>query len=56
MALLITPGQWGDAPQMIEVLDRVRVPRSLVGRPRTRPEHVSGDRVYSSRRNRRHPR
>lgn len=26
MALLITPGQWGDAPQMIEVLDRIRVP------------------------------
>ncbi|MEU9709561.1 IS5 family transposase [Streptomyces sp. NPDC059164] len=52
MALLITPGQWGDAPQMIEVLDRIRVPRPLVGRPRTRPDHVSGDKAYSSRRNR----
>ncbi|MZE50822.1 IS5 family transposase [Streptomyces sp. SID5770] len=54
MALLITPGQWGDAPQMIDVLDRIRVPRRLGGRPRTRPGHVSGDKAYSSRRNRRY--
>lgn len=52
MALLVTPGQWGDAPQMIEILDRIRVPRPLGGRPRTRPGHVSGDKA-SSRRNRR---
>lgn len=52
MALLLTAGQWGDAPQMIEVLDRIRVPRPLGGRPRTRPDHVSGDKAYSSRRNR----
>lgn len=31
MALLITPGQWGYAPQMNEVLDRIRVPRPLGG-------------------------
>ncbi|MEU6161920.1 IS5 family transposase [Streptomyces sp. NPDC047130] len=54
MALLLTPGQWGDAPQLIEVLGRIRVPRPLGGRPRTRPEHVSGDKAYSSRRNRRY--
>lgn len=54
MALLITPVQWGDTPQMIEVLDRTRVPRPLVGRPRTRPDHVSGDTAYSSRRKRRY--
>ncbi|MGW8946176.1 IS5 family transposase [Streptomyces koyangensis] len=54
MALLLTPGQWGDAPQMIEVLDRVRVPRPLGGRPWTRPDHVSGDKAYSPRRNRRY--
>ncbi|MEU2232848.1 IS5 family transposase [Streptomyces vietnamensis] len=52
LALLITPGQGGDAPQMIEVLNRIRVPRPLGGRPRTRPDHVSGDKAYSSRRNR----
>ncbi|TWD17704.1 DDE family transposase [Streptomyces sp. T12] len=54
VALLITPGQWGDAPQMIEVLDRIRVPGPLGGRSRTRPDHVSGDKAYSSRRNRRY--
>lgn len=54
LSLLLTPGQWGDAPQMIEVLDRIRVPRLLGGRPRTRPGHVSGDKAYSSRRNRRY--
>lgn len=54
MALLVTPGQWADAPQMVEVPDRIRVPRPLGGRPRTRPDHVSGDKAYSSRRNRRY--
>ncbi|WP_307618731.1 IS5 family transposase [Streptomyces sp. V3I7] len=54
LALLITPGQWGDAPQMIPVLDRVRVPRAGGGHPRTRPDHLGGDRAYSSRRNRRY--
>lgn len=38
---MITPGQWGGAPQ----LD--------AGRPRTRPDHLGGDKAYSSRRNRR---
>lgn len=27
MAFLVAPGQWGDAPQMVEVLERIRVPR-----------------------------
>ncbi len=39
---------------MIGVLDRIPVPRPLVGRPRTRPDHVSGDKAYSSRRDRRY--
>lgn len=42
----------GDAPQLVEVLDRIRVARPLGGRPRTRPGHVSGDKAFSSRRNR----
>jgi hypothetical protein len=54
MAVLLTPGQWGDAPQMSEVLERVRVPRPQGGHPRTRPDHVGGDKAYSSRRNRRY--
>ncbi len=54
LALLLTPGQWGDGPQMIEVLDRIRVPRPGGGHPRTRPGSSSADKAYSSRRNRRH--
>ncbi|MFJ9250101.1 IS5 family transposase [Streptomyces sp. NPDC101776] len=54
MAFLLTPGQWGDAPQMIEVLEHIRVSRPQGGRPRTRPDHVGGDKAYSSRRNRRY--
>ncbi len=26
MSLLLTPGQWGDAPQLVELLDRIRAP------------------------------
>ncbi|MEU9000460.1 IS5 family transposase [Streptomyces sp. NPDC048551] len=54
LAFLVTPGQWGDAPQMIEVLKRIRVHRPQGGHPRTRPDHVGGDKAYSSRRNRRY--
>lgn len=54
LALLVTPGQWGDAPQFTEVLARIRVARPGGGHPRTRPDHVSGDKAYSSRRNRSH--
>ncbi len=54
LALLITPGQWGDAPQFIPVMERIRVGRLGGGRPRTRPDHLGGDKAYSSRRNRRY--
>ncbi|MCX4649399.1 MULTISPECIES: IS5 family transposase [unclassified Streptomyces] len=54
LAFLITPGQWGDAPQLIPVLAEIRVPRPDGGRPRTRPDHIGGDKAYSSRRNRRY--
>ncbi|KUM86690.1 transposase [Streptomyces cellostaticus] len=36
------------------VLERIRVPRPAGGRSRTRPDHLSGDTAYSSRRNRRY--
>ncbi|GAA2325721.1 hypothetical protein GCM10010246_03720 [Streptomyces cuspidosporus] len=54
MAVLITPDQWGDAPQLLPVLERVRVRRPGGGHPRTRPDHLSGDKAYSSRRGRRY--
>lgn len=52
LAHLLTPGQAGDSPQMIPVLQRIRVPRLGRGRARTRPDHLLGDRAYSSRANR----
>ncbi|WP_331740408.1 IS5 family transposase (plasmid) [Streptomyces sp. NBC_00015] len=54
LALLVTPGQRGDAPQMIPVLERIRVPRTGEGRPRTTPDRLSADKAYSSRSNRRY--
>lgn len=50
----MTAGQAGDAPAFEAVMARIRVPRSTVGRPRTRPETVLADRAYSSRAIRRH--
>lgn len=52
LAFLLTAGQAGDSPQMIPVLQRIRVPRPGPGRPRTRPDRVLADKAYSSRANR----
>ncbi|MFF0142575.1 hypothetical protein ACFYRN_39855 [Streptomyces sp. NPDC005227] len=48
---MLTAGQAADSPQFIPVLAKVRV-RGPVGRPRTRPDAVAGDKAYSSRGNR----
>lgn len=48
------PGSGVTPPQMIPVLDGIRVSRPAGGRPRMRPEHVCGDKACSSRRNRRY--
>ncbi|MFJ1998032.1 IS5 family transposase [Streptomyces asiaticus] len=47
------PRSVGRCPQMIPVLERLRVPRPDGGHPRTRPDHLSGDKAYSLHRNRR---
>lgn len=52
LALLITPGQWGDSPQFAAVLNAIGVPRFATGRTRTRPGRVLADKAYSSRANR----
>lgn len=49
----LTAGQAVDNPQLIPVLEEVRV-CGPVGRPRTRPDAVAGDKAYASRRNRAH--
>ncbi len=48
---MLTPGQAGDCPRFITVLDKIRIP-GRVGRPRTRPAAVAADKAYSSKANR----
>ncbi|AGJ59394.1 mobile element protein [Streptomyces sp. PAMC 26508] len=50
---VLTEGQAADSPHFIPVLDGIKV-RGPVGRPRTRPAAVAGDKAYSSRGNRAH--
>lgn len=47
MSILITPGQAGDNPQLLPLLDQVRVRRDGPGRPRRRPDRVIADKAYS---------
>ncbi|MFG2422748.1 MULTISPECIES: IS5 family transposase [unclassified Streptomyces] len=54
LTVLLTPGHFGDGPQLQPVLEQVSVPRSGVGRPRSRPDHVLADKAYTSRENRRY--
>ncbi|MFJ9041104.1 IS5 family transposase [Streptomyces sp. NPDC102406] len=49
LALHVTAGQAGDAPAFEAVMASIRVPRTGLGRPRTRPALVLADRAYSSR-------
>lgn len=46
--IAVAPGQAGDAPAALPLLSQLRVSRPL-GRPRTRPDRLRGDRAYSSR-------
>src|SRR5690242_2791505 len=45
--ITLTPGQAGDNPQLVPLLDRIRVARVGPGRPRSRPEVVIADKAYS---------
>ncbi|MEU2437534.1 IS5 family transposase [Streptomyces rubradiris] len=40
--LLVTAGQRGDSPQLVAVLEGIRVPRTGPGRPRVRPPRGAG--------------
>jgi transposase len=48
LVTLVTPGQAGDSPMFLPLMQQLRVGRE-VGRPRTRPDAVRGDKAYSSR-------
>ncbi|MBJ6613740.1 IS5 family transposase [Streptomyces sp. I4(2020)] len=49
LSLLVTPGQRHDSVCARILLERIRVPRSGLGRPRCRPDQVIADKAYSSR-------
>ncbi len=49
LAVLVGPGQAGDAPMLPFVLGAIAVPRLGPGRARTRPDRVLADKAYSSR-------
>lgn len=46
---MLTPGNVNDATAFGQVLDGIRIPRAVTGRPRTTPERVLADKAYSSR-------
>lgn len=52
VSFVLTPGQRNDSPEMVAVLNGIRVARPGAGRPRTRPDRVLADKAYSSRANR----
>ena len=47
MACLLGPGQGGDNPQLLALLDDISVARVGPGRPRKRPDRVLADKAYS---------
>ncbi len=47
VSMILTPGQDGDNPQLLPLLDQIRVPRVGPGRPRSKPEAVLADKAYS---------
>jgi transposase len=47
MSILVTPGQAGDNPQLLPLLDQVSVRPLGGGRPRRRPRRVIADKAYS---------
>ncbi|MCY0944975.1 IS5 family transposase [Streptomyces antarcticus] len=49
LAFALTGGNTNDCTQFTTVTDAIRVPRLGLGRPRTRPDHVIGDKGYSSK-------
>ncbi len=44
LVVVVSPGQAGDNPALIPMLDQLRIARRGPGRPRTRPELVRADR------------
>jgi transposase len=52
IARILSPGQHGDSPRFIPLMDSIHIKRRGPGRPRKRPGRAMGDKAYSSRANR----
>ena len=52
VARILSPGQYGDCPQFIPLMQAIRISRRGRGRPRTRPGAALADKAYSSAANR----
>ncbi|WP_373648876.1 IS5 family transposase [Streptomyces sp. st140] len=48
LSLIVTPGQRADCTQFVPVLEKIRVPRLGLGRPRKKPASVAADKAYSN--------
>jgi transposase len=48
LAIVVTAGNRNDCTQLTSVLETIRVPRIGPGHPRTRPDHLIGDKGYRS--------
>ncbi len=48
LVVLVTPGQAGDSPMFEPLMAQLRITRPM-GRPRTKPDALLGDKAYSSR-------
>ncbi|MFE6886763.1 IS5 family transposase [Streptomyces sp. NPDC057694] len=49
LSLTVAPGQRTDCTEFELVMDKIRVPRAGLGRPRRTPDSVSADKAYSNR-------
>ncbi|MGW2206900.1 IS5 family transposase [Streptomyces sp. NPDC001774] len=49
LAFVVTGGNTNDCTRFTAVMEAIRVPRLGPGRPRVRPDHVLGDKGYSSK-------
>jgi transposase len=54
LSVVITGGQVHDSTQVEPVLNKIRIPRQGLGRPKARPAKVAADKAYSMPRIRRH--
>ncbi|WP_374215379.1 IS5 family transposase [Streptomyces sp. NEAU-Y11] len=48
LSLVVTGGQRADCTQFQPVLEKIRVPRTGPGRPRTKPDSLAADKAYSN--------